>query len=467
LRAATAFPADRLLATAAIPTGPAVPVSAIEAARAAILNLYREEGFVFTAVDAVVERDGRVRILVSEGHIVEVRLDGDIGPAGTQVLRFLNRLTETRPIDVATLERQLLLAQNIPGITIRTVLRPAGTAPGALSLTAQVSRRPFGAFVTADNRGFRLTGPQQGLASVQFNSFTEFGERTELLLFYAAGKTQLFGQAATELFLGGSGLRLRAYAGHGASTPSDQLRALGYEDETTVAGLALAYPLIRRRQQTLVLSGLFDLIESEIRVDDLAGQETVLSRDSLRVLRLGADWALFDLLLGDTRPAVNTVTLCGSQGLSGLGASRSGSGELSRANAQVDFTKLAFELTRIQALFSPWPDATLSLQATLAGQWTDDVLPQAEKFYLGGARLGRGFYAGEVTGDRALAGTLELQLAMRWEAPVFGRSVRVDPMVYAFYDRARTWENQRQDPDRRLSSAGLGLRMALTEHAEF
>ena len=39
-----------------------------------------------------------------------------------------------------------------------------------------------------------------------------------------------------------------------------------------------------------------------------------------------------------------------------------------------------------------------------------------------------------MTGDRALAGSLELQLAMPWETPLFGEPVRVDPLVYAFYD---------------------------------
>jgi hemolysin activation/secretion protein len=463
---ASAFPAAELEAAARIAPGPAVPLAEIEAVRLALLNRYREAGYVFTTVDAVVGADGRLRFVVNEGEITEVRLDGDIGPAGTQVLRFLNRLVGLRPLDIATLERQLLLAQEIPGIAIRTVLRPAGTAPGALSLIAQVARRPVSGYVTADNRGFRLTGPQQGLAVVQLNAFSEFGERTELALFYAAGRTQVFGQASTELFLGGSGLRLRLTAGQGASTPSDALRALGYEARTTLAGIGLSYPLIRSRQQTVTLTGGFDLIESEIRLDDPEGNSRTFSEDSLRVARLGAEWAGYDLAFGNARPGVNTLLLRFSQGIAGLGASSNGSPELSRASARTDFTKTVFDASRVQTLLSPWPEATLALQATLAGQWTDDVLPQAEKFYLGGARLGRGFYAGEVTGDRALAASLELQLATTLDTEAFGRRIRLDPLFYAFYDRGRSFENRREDADRRLSSAGLGLRMSLAENAE-
>ncbi|MFT8245079.1 ShlB/FhaC/HecB family hemolysin secretion/activation protein [Roseomonas sp. BN140053] len=467
---ATAFPADQLLGLAGPLTGPAVPLARIEEARTAILNRYREAGYVFTVVDATVERDGTLRLVVGESEVTEVRLDGDIGPAGTQVLRFLNNLVGQRPLDAATLERWLLLASDVPGVALRSVLRPAGTVPGALSLVAQVGRQAVNGYVTADNRSSRVTGPEEFLGAAQFNSFTSLGERSELALYYASGLTQIFGQASTEFFIGGSGLRARLYAGRGDANPSGALRALGYEGETTVAGGSLSYPLIRQRQQTLLLSGTFDALETEIRVDGNDGREQRLSRDSLRVIRLGADWAVYDLLLGDARPAANTVVARLSQGLSAFGASRDGASVsaagLSRTGAQVDFTKIVVDATRAQTLFSPWPDATLTLQATIAGQYSADVLPQAEKFYLGGNRLGRGFFSGEVTGDKALAGSIELQLATLLETQVLGRPVRIDPVLYAFYDVGQTWENRREDSDRYLSSVGLGARMRLTEYLE-
>lgn len=464
---ATAFPRDRLEAVAGPLTGPAVPLSRVDEARVAILSLYREAGYGFTAVDATLERDGRLRLIIGEAEIVEVQLDGDIGPAGNQVLRFLENLKGIRPIDLASLERWLLLAEDIPGVSVRTIIRPAGTTPGALTIVAQLSRQIVSGFVNADNRAFRRTGPQEALAAAQLNSLTALGERTEFSFYYANGMTAIFGQASTEFFVGGSGARVRLYAGTGQSTPSAPLRDIGYEGTTSVAGIAGFYPVIRRRQQNLTLSLAFDAIESEIEVDAEGGGKRVLSRDNLRVARLGGDWAIFDQLLGDERTAVNTVQLRLSQGLSGLGASESGSPFLSRANAQTDFTKITFELSRTQMLFSPWPGASVALMGIVAGQWSNDVLPQAEKFYLGGNRLGRGYYLGEVTGDSAIATTIEVQFAMPYEAPIFGRPVRMDPMVYGFWDWGKTRENQPQDPDRWISSIGVGARMNLTEYAEF
>lgn len=465
IEGATAFPLSRIESEIGPLTG-TIPLQRVEEARVAILGLYRNAGYVFTVVDATIERGGRLRLTIGEAEIVEVRLDGDIGPAGTQVLRFLENLRGVRPIDTATLERWLLLVEDIPGVSMRAVLRPAGTAPGALSLVAQVGRQAITGYVAADNRAFRLTGTQQGIAAVQFNAFTSLAERTELQFYYANGRTSVYGQASTEFFVGSQGARVRLYAGAGETTPSAPLRDIGYRGTTTIAGISASYPVIRRRQQSLTVSAAFDIIETEIKLEDSPLGDQVLSRDELRVLRVGGEWAVFDQLLGDERAAVNVVSLRLHQGISGLGASASGSPSLSRAGARTDFTKVSFELSRTQALFSPWAGATVSLLGVLAGQWSNDILPQAEKFYIGGSRLGRGYYAGEVTGDSALVATAEIQLSMPFETSVFGQAVRVDPMVYAFYDWGQTWENAPLDPDRRVSSAGLGTRFNLSRHAE-
>ena len=113
-----------------------MPLPQIDAARQAILRRYRADGYVLTTVSAKLEANGRLRFVVTEGRIASVKLDGDIGPAGTQVLRFLNRLTEQQPIDSVTLERYLLLAQDVPGGSLRAVLEPSSDQPGALNLIA-------------------------------------------------------------------------------------------------------------------------------------------------------------------------------------------------------------------------------------------------------------------------------------------------------------------------------------------
>ena len=316
---ATAYPLAALAKLTAGLVGPAVPLPRVEAARQSILALYRGDGYVLTTVAASVDAHGRLRFDITEGHIADVKLEGDIGPAGTQVLRFLRHLTQARPIDAATLERWLLLAQDVPGVSVHAVLRPSTDEPGALTLVAQVSRKAFSGLFTSDNRGFRQTGPEQFLTVLDANSFTSLGKRTEVSVYHTYNDTQTFGQTASEFFIGGSGLRL--YGGAGSATPSGDLRKAGYDGLTTVFGVQATYPVIRSRAQTLNVYGGFDGIKTNIKEIGGSGRGGRVSFDSLRILRAGEDYALEDLLLGGDRTGVNSVALRLSKGLHTLGAS--------------------------------------------------------------------------------------------------------------------------------------------------
>jgi hemolysin activation/secretion protein len=465
IEGATQYPAATLQPLIAGLVGPAVPLTRVDAARQAILQRYRNDGFVLTAVSANIDAQGNLRFRVIEGRIADVKLDGDIGAAGTQVLRFLNRLTEEKVIDADTLERYLLLAQDVPGVSLRAVLKPSAEEPGALTLVAQVSRKAVGGLFTSDNRAFNLTGPEQALGVVDFNSFTEYGEHTQVSLYRTYNGTQMFGQASTEMFLGGSGLRLRVYGGTGSSDPSGSLRTIGYQGLTTVFGGQLTYPLIRLRQQTLNLFANFDALEAVVN-QNTGSTSTRFSYDSLRVLRAGGEYALSDLLFGSSRSAVNLISLRASRGLPGLGASQSGSPLSARPGEKVDFLKASFDISRTQNLFQPWDGAGVALMGILAGQVSPDVLPPAEKFFLGGSRITRGFYSGQVTGDNALAATVELQLNTVHDLSVLGYNADVSFQYYGFYDWGETWENQKADANHRVQSFGAGVRMMLTRYSE-
>ncbi len=456
----TAYPAGTFDPQVAGLTGPAVPIGRIDAARQAILQRYRGDGYVLSTVTARIDASGVLHFVITEGRIASVKLSQDIGPAGVQVLRFLERLTEQRPIDEATLERYLLLAQDVPGITLHAVLQPSADEPGALNLIAEVSRRPVTGLFTTDNYASTFTGPGESLAVVNLNSFTEFGEQTQISLYHTWPESQTFGQASVEGFVGGSGLKLRLYGGDGETTPTGIERASGYFGVTRVVGAQASYPLIRARVQTLNLVANFDALESDIVTTGAR------SFDSLRVLRAGADYARSDILLGGGRPAVNAITVRLSQGLPALGASPNGSPTLPRTGERVDFFKVAAQISRTQTLFAPWQDATVAVEGLLAGQVSPHVLPPEEEFYLGGLQLNRGYYSGEVSGDKALAATIELQLNTSFDLSFVGLAEPVPAQFYAFYDWGEVWQNDRPALQPRIASTGGGVRLTATQYAE-
>jgi hemolysin activation/secretion protein len=224
--------------------------------------------------------------------------------------------------------------------------------------------------------------------------------------------------------------------------------------------------VIRRRSQVLNAFAGFEALENEIRLATAGGGEARASYDSLRVLRAGGEWASQDVLLGDAFPGLNSANIRLSQGLTGLGASVNGAALAGRAGQAVDFFKVAGEATRSQALFSPWDGALFGIFGLVAFQWSPDVLPPIEKFYLGGLRLNRGYYAGEVTGDSALSTSVELRLDDAWTVDLFGRSTDVAAQFYLFYDWGQSFENQPDQPNRLLSSAGGGVRFLVDRRTE-
>ncbi|HLB97874.1 MAG TPA: POTRA domain-containing protein, partial [Acetobacteraceae bacterium] len=78
----TAYPPAEIAALAAGLVGPATPLPQIDAARLAILQRYRADGYVLSAVSINFNvANGQLRFIVTEGRIASVKLDGDIGPA--------------------------------------------------------------------------------------------------------------------------------------------------------------------------------------------------------------------------------------------------------------------------------------------------------------------------------------------------------------------------------------------------
>ncbi|MGK7862177.1 BamA/TamA family outer membrane protein [Falsiroseomonas sp. E2-1-a4] len=147
-----------------------------------------------------------------------------------------------------------------------------------------------------------------------------------------------------------------------------------------------------------------------------------------------------------------------------FGASSGSHGTSARFGSDFGFFRAVAEATRLQPLFQPAPGWMISAYGAGAVQWADDALPPAEKFYLGGNRLGRGFFAGQLAGDRAIAGSLELQaathLTLRWSADPRG------VQLYLFRDEARATDSGNDAGARRLASWGGGVRLQLSEQAQ-
>jgi len=119
------------------------------------------------------------------------------------------------------------------------------------------------------------------------------------------------------------------------------------------------------------------------------------------------------------------------------------------------------EFTRVQNL-PPIGDVQPALKLSLGGQYTNDILPPSEEYLLGGTRFGRGFFAGQVSGDRAIGATVELQLNTGWAgASPLGPDRRLDVQFYGFFDYGRAYNLIPGSVDRTIDSIGIGARSDL------
>ena len=122
-------------------------------------------------------RGAQIRIQVIEGYINRIELDGEVGPVEDLAKQYLDRVTEEKPLKLATLERALLLTNDIPGVTASGLLRPATGELGAAELVVTLQRKRFDAFLNIDNLGNEYTGLTQLAGSFSTNSFTQAGEQ--------------------------------------------------------------------------------------------------------------------------------------------------------------------------------------------------------------------------------------------------------------------------------------------------
>jgi hemolysin activation/secretion protein len=454
--------------------GREVELREIEQARVDIISLYGQRGYPFVTASAVVTPSAGgvdLAMTITEGRIASVKIDenSNIGPAGTQVLRFLDRLVDGETLTTRALERALLLAGDVPGVKVVSVIRPLQNGQqGELELVVQLTRQAFSGYFTVDNRGPRFAGPVEWLLVAGANSFTSLGERTELTLFQAQDREQTFGQFASNFFVGGSGLNVRVYAGSGITRPGSPLNAVGYRGYVNVFGLGASYPIIRSRPFNVFATAQFDYLNSAI---DLGQNSQRSNLDEVRALRFGLEGSALDTILGFApAPAVGNANLRLHQGVLWLGGGGGGPNGAARVGSDFTFSKLTGELGRVQPLIALNDAVTFGVQGVVAGQWSRDVLPVAEKFYLGGNRLGRGFFIGQITGDSAVGLSGELQLNVRMPAfNITGSGAKPFEMqpsaqFYMFRDYGVAWQNLPTDPTLLLSSFGGGVRLALTEN---
>ena len=421
--------------------------------RDAITAKLRNDGYILSSalIPAQTVKTGIVRINVVEGVINDIRFEGIdnlIDDRKGLMGRFVEKIKASRPLRAADLERYVLLMGDLPGVKVKTVLKPApGTTIGS-DLEVILERKPISADVTIDNRGTKSIGPYQINQSVTFNNLFGVFDQTVVRAIITPSIRELryLDLTHTEQ-IGSEGTTILFGAKRSWSNPGDTLTHLDLHSLSSTLRVDVSHPFIRSRAETLRGDIGFDYKNSS--TDTLGA---TLNEDRLRVLSFGASYDFADRFQGS-----NLFSFRISQGLDILDSTRSGSSNLSRAGGRSDF----FKVTASVQHNHPLPDG-FSLTIGADGQWSPNQLLSSEEFGVGGSQYGRAFDSSELTGDSGLAGKVELSYT-----PELSTASIKYAQPYIFTDFG-TVDNYEDDPTRHgwqsISSSGVGVRVGLTDN---
>jgi hemolysin activation/secretion protein len=440
LTGVTAFADDRFTTLYAPLVGRTISLKQVYELAASITRTYREEGYIlsYAYVPDQAIASGTVTIAVAEGYLAQVVVDGNDSNSSITT-DYIKRLTSEKPVTDKTIESTLLRLNDLPGVSYRAILSKAPGAPAAESiLTLIPSEKEARASVNFDNFSSRYLGPHEVSGSYSRSFLPR--QQTTLFGLTSIPFDRLNYVSLSHAYAVAPDLTLEGSASYTNSNPAYTLAPLDIESATTNFNLGINYQAIRQRDENLLLK-----LSAESRHVTSDILNTRLTRDEIRTLHAAASYDIRDGWGG-----ANVINATLTQGLGILGASSDGARNLSRAEAQSDFTKLELSASRLQTLDDDW-----SALVQASGQIASGPLYASEEFGYGGQIYGRAYDSSEVVGD----GGAEAAIELRYTGFRTMQPINVEPFVFYDYGFV-TNEDAAQANFDSLSSAGGGVRFA-------
>lgn len=440
---ARAFTAAELVAVAGFAPDSPLTLADLQAMAARITAHYRNAGY-FVARAYLPAQDvtaGTVTIAVSEGVLGEVTLRNQSTLADDVAYRRLAGLPPGEALTIAPIEERLLLLSDIPGVTVQSTMVP-GRLPGTSDLVVDIApgRRVTGS-VDADNAGNRYTGEYRLGATVNLNNPLGRGDLASLRLL-TSGSGLRYGRGAYQMPFG------RVTAGVAYSRLDyelgEQYRDLDAHGTADIASVFGSIPLIRSRDSNLYAGLAFEHREFEDRI----GLIDAVTEKQARVVIASLYGNRYDTYGGG---GANAFYLGLSSGDLDIRTPAVRDADAVTARAQGGYTKLAFNVSRLQSVTELW-----SLYGALGGQIASGNLDPYEKLVLGGMDGVRAYPQGEGFGDEGLIANLEARRLL----PALGNHLPGQVHLVGFVDAGRITADK--DPwyagsaSRTLSGAGLG-----------
>jgi len=421
--------------------GQDLTLSELDATAARITAYYRQHGYLLARAYLPEQdiHDGDVEIVVLEGRLAAVNVANTSSVSAPNISEYIERLQTAGPIQGQVLERSLLLLNDLPGVEVRSTLKPGATV-GASDLDLRV--RDAGRLdgnVDADSFGNRYTGAFRAGGTLNLNSPFHRGDRFTLRA-NTSGSGMAYGRAAWQTPLGGNGWQVGIAWSDLHYELGKDFKSLDAHGTAQVGSLWAAYPLVRSQARSLTVRLSYD----DKRLNDRIDTTATNSHKTLDVWTLGltADRTdsfggggvmSFSLDVIGGRLSLDSKTAALDQGIGGH-------------RTEGRYGKLAYNVSRLQRLSD-----RLLFYAALSGQVSNKNLDSSETESIGGVYGVRAYPQGEAVGAQAEI----LNLELRWGLP---RMPEVQALLFADAGTVKVNHSPlATDTDNRRTLAGEGI----------
>lgn len=408
---------------------------------------------------------GVLKLEVVSGRIVEMRVRGDVGPYESLLQRRIEQLQALDPLNEAEAERILLLANDIPGLTIELALSPASGRPGDLIGELAVSYRSFSLLANLQNYNATFLGRETGLLHAEFYGLTGQGDVTSITGQSTFDfKEQRIASLRHAMTLDSSGTALDLRATWAEARPD--IPRLDQRTVSIVAGIGVSHPLVRTVTDRLKISGGFEYSQQTAKFFQASGASSPLSRDRISTLYLRVDGSTAALDVTGLQVAGLSGSFEMRRGLDVFKASeandniplRAGSPQLGTfGTSRSDGTSLATVVRgSLEGFYKIGP--VFEMSGKLNGQWANTALLNYDTFAIGNFTIGRGYDPGANTGDRAIGFVLEPRANFKIDEKLNGQ-------LFAFYEGVKLWNigPNATERNRYIASLGGGTRLTLSQ----
>jgi hemolysin activation/secretion protein len=377
---------------------------------------------------------GVLQVTIDEGAIDEVRIEG---AQNRSVVAALSKLASGQPVTAVDLERSLLVAGDIDGVTLGNVRVMREENRNVLVVNGTYER--VGGSVTFGNDGSKPLGPLELYGHVRFNGLFAQDDTLQVFILDTVPEVEelVFGQVRYGKRVSREGTEISATGSFSRSAPGAYLEPFNIRGESWTVSLGLLHPALRRQNSSIWIRA--DASHRQIK----QSRDGALARQD-RLTTVSAGIYGYSRLAGGWLRANAQI----KQGLDLFDATQLGDPLSSRQDADGTFTTATFDIGWRKNVV-----ADLGINVAVRSQLALQPLLISEETGLGGANFVRGYDYSERTGDQALLAYGELNYS--WDS-LPGPLAELE--FYGFVDGGKAYNLDEGFGGGSLFSSGGGFR---------